>query len=109
MEANETPFASATHVAEVATAGVTFNLGTGAWLVAAALQPVARTAWEFAHGVASKHALRAISLGGLERLATVCGAAAERTFLRDVVDYTERPDATCAASAVTRRISASDD
>ena len=83
-------FSSDTHLAEVATAGVRFNLAVGDELAAAALQPVARAAWGLVQDPADARPLGRSARRALRSLETVCGAMGERRFLGDVLEYLAR-------------------
>ena len=81
------PFASLTELAEVATAGVLFNLEAGDHLAAEALQPVARAAWAAVADRAGTGELVRAARRAQGALAMSCGMAGERRFLADVLAY----------------------
>jgi len=83
-------FESDVHLAEVATAGVRFNLGVSHDMTASALQPVARAAWGLVQDPADPAPLRRAARRAITELRLVCGASAERRFLQDVLDHLER-------------------
>jgi len=74
-------------VAEMATLGVCANLDFDQPLVAAALQPVARAAWELAGGEGDAETLRDELAAAEARLRDACFAQAERRFLQRVESY----------------------
>ena len=78
-------FPSPTHLAEVATAGVQYNLAVGDRFAAAALQPVAAAAWEWVADPSARSQLEKAVRDAEAALAMACGVSGERQFLRDVV------------------------
>jgi hypothetical protein len=79
-------------VAEIATLGVCANLDFDQPLVAAALQPVARAAWELAGGEGDAEILRREVAVAEARLRDACFAQMERRFLRRVERYLDDRD-----------------
>lgn len=86
-QAPTSPFRSDVHLAEVATAGVRFNLAVGDDIAAAALQPVARAAWGLVDNPRATGDLEGAVRAAEDALAMACGMSGERRFLADVVVY----------------------
>ena len=86
-ESSITRFRSPIQLAEVATAGVEYNLAVGDDLAAAALQPVARAAWGLVDDPDSSEELAAAAHDAETRLRLACGMVGERRFLSDVLDF----------------------
>lgn len=85
-------FTSDHEVAETATLGVCANLAVDEPLIAAALQPVARAAWELAGGEGDAEILRREIAAAESRLRDTCFANMERRFLRRVERYLDARD-----------------
>ena len=83
------PFRSPVQLAEVATAGVRFNLMVGDELAATALQPVASAAWGLVDDPQADDDLLQAALAAEAALTMACGMTGERRFLADVLAYLE--------------------
>ncbi len=97
------PFDSPLHVAEIASAGVRYNVAAGDALAAAALQLVARVAWAIVDGAGSLADLAAAARQAERDLRLACGMGAERMFVADVLAYAAGGDAPATDAAPERR------
>ena len=86
-ESSITRFRSPIQLAEVATAGVEYNLAVGDDLAAAALQQVARAAWGLVDDPDSSEELATAAHDAELSLQLACGMVGERQFLSDVLDF----------------------
>lgn len=84
-------YRSATHLAEVASAGVRYNLAVDDQIAASALQPVARAAWELVHNPQAVEQLRQAVHSAEATLAMACGVSDDRQFLADALRYLDDP------------------
>ena len=92
MDSTPTPgFHSNVDLAEVATAGVQFNLAVRDELAAAALQPVALAAWGLAEEPQAVSQLVEAVHAAEGALAMARGMSGERQFLADVLAYLDDP------------------
>lgn len=80
-------FADDTELAEIATLGVCVNLQVGEPLLAAALQPVAATAWARLAGDAAPDDLLREARRARRELRMAAGAVTERRFLDSVIRH----------------------
>lgn len=80
-------FADDTELAEVASMGVCINLHAGQPLLAAALQPVARAAWDRVAGGGGPDALLREARRARRDLRLAVGAETERRFLESVIAH----------------------
>ena len=92
MDSTPTPrFHSNVDLAEVATAGVRFNLAVRDKLAASALQPVALAAWGLVEEPQAVAQLVEAVHAAEGALAMACGMNGERQFLADVLAYLDDP------------------
>lgn len=80
-------FADDTELAEVASMGVCANLHAGRPLMAAALQPVARAAWDRVAGGGGPDDLLRAARRARRDLRLAVGAETERRFLASVIAH----------------------
>lgn len=78
-------FADDTELAEIASMGVCVNLDAGRPLMAAALHPVARAAWDRVAGGGGPHDLLRAARRARRDLRLAVGAETERRFLESVI------------------------